>query len=636
MRKMRLSLSGKIVGLILMTVAVLGFSTFGLVNYYLSTGYDKQAEKEIAATADTVKDIIQQVMEKTKKAAAAMAADPYLISSMEKKETDRLQEMARAFMSNYGLDLVILADHEGKILAQGHSNDTGNYITDQINVKKALSGETTVGLEEGKSVKFSLLAGAPVKAGGRIIGTVTPGMSLSSTTSFVDGIKKTCGIECTIFQGDQRVSTTLERDGKRLIGTRMDNPVVIETVLQKGQQFLDRNKIVGKNYNTAYWPIIGADGKIAGMYFIGKDRTAMEAMISSVIWSILMAGLIVGGFMAVLGYFLTRTIVRPILQKMDFMNHGAREVSAAAEQVSSASQSLAEGAGEQASSLEETSSSLEEMASMTKHNADNAGQAKALMLDVATIVDKVNGHVSHTAEAVQEAMQTSEATGKIVKTIDEIAFQTNLLALNAAVEAARAGEAGAGFAVVADEVRNLAIRAADAAKNTSALIENTIAAVKKSRDLTEQTQKAFKENVEISSKVCSLVEEIASASQEQAQGIDQLNRAVSEMENVTQKTAANAEESSSASEAMNAQARQTEDIIRAMIALVDGRRNGDHLDSAGQREMKTSSGGLSSMVRKPLHFSGKGGRCEKIPLMKGKQIKPEEVIPMEEGDCRDF
>jgi len=576
---MRLSLSLKIVGLVLLTVVVLGFSTLGMVYYFVSKGYDKQAEKEIAITAGAVQGHIQGNMEALKKQVAAMAVDPALVAAMKVKETGRLQEMAKTMMSKGTVDFVTLADSQGNVLARGHSDKTGDSIANQVAVKNALAGQTSVGIEDGAEVKFSLRAGSPILVDGRIIGLIATGTNLTSTNDYVDGIKKTFGIDCTIFKGDQRVSTTLERDGKRLVGTKMDNPKVIETVLQKGQQFLNKNKIVDKNYNTAYWPIRDAEGNIAGMFFIGKDRSPMEDMISSTIFAILGAGLLVGSFMAGLGYFLTGTIVRPILGKMSFLNQGADEVSAAADQVESASQNLAEGASEQASTLEETSSSLEEMSSMTRQNADNANQAKSLMAEVATIVAKVNGHVSQTAAAVQEAMQTSEATGKIIKTIDEIAFQTNLLALNAAVEAARAGEAGAGFAVVADEVRNLAMRAAEAAKNTSGLIENTIATVTKSRDLTEETQQAFKENVEISAKVGSLVEEIAAASQEQAQGIGQLNKAVAELDRVIQQTAASAEESAGVAEQMNDQAGQMKAFIGDLTVLISGGSH-DHSDLA--------------------------------------------------------
>jgi len=288
-------------------------------------------------------------------------------------------------------------------------------------------------------------------------------------------------------------------------------------------------------------------------------------------WIILASAIIL--FVA-LAFLIIQSVIKAILKVTDGLMDGAEQVSSAAGQVSSSSQSLAEGTSEQAASLEETSSSLEEMSSMTKQNADHANQAKAMMAEANRIVDKVNHHMNDMAEAVIVITKSSEETGKIVKTIDEIAFRTNLLALNAAVEAARAGEAGAGFAVVANEVRNLAMRASESAKNTSNLIENTIKAVRKGNELTNATQEAFKENAEISKKIGQLVDEIATASEEQSRGIAQVNIAVVEMDKVTQSTAATAEESASAAEELNAQAEQMKSYVEELIAVVSGSHSG--------------------------------------------------------------
>lgn len=206
------------------------------------------------------------------------------------------------------------------------------------------------------------------------------------------------------------------------------------------------------------------------------------------------------------------------------------------------SQSLSEAASEQAASLEETSSSLEEMTSMTKQNAGNAVQANNFMATAQQMIEKADVSMNELTKSMKEIATGSEETKKIIKTIDQIAFQTNLLSLNASVEAARAGEAGAGFAVVAEEVRRLAMEAAEAAKNTSTLIENIGKKIKNGEKLADVMDEAFRGITGSSAKVVKLIAEIAAASEEQSRGIDQINRAVSEMNSLTQHNASGAEE----------------------------------------------------------------------------------------------
>ncbi|MDQ5985022.1 MAG: hypothetical protein CSYNP_00726 [Syntrophus sp. SKADARSKE-3] len=323
----------------------------------------------------------------------------------------------------------------------------------------------------------------------------------------------------------------------------------------------------------------------------------------------------------VIAFFLTRGITKPLNVVIEGLTEGASQVASASSQVASASQSLAEGASEQASSLEETSASVEELASMTRQNAENAQEAKAMMTNAEKIVNNVNQHMRNMTEAITEVMKSSEETGKIIRTIDEIAFQTNLLALNAAVEAARAGEAGAGFAVVADEVRNLAMRAAEAAKNTSNLIENTIKNVKHGHEATQITLEAFKENMEISTKIAALIDEIAAASSEQAHGIGQINTAIAEMDKVTQSQAATAEESASASEELNAQAEQMKVFVMDLHGVIAGDNDNGHGQSAERPSVVTE------------RYRATGG---KKVTGKAKIVNPKQLIPLEEGGFKNF
>jgi methyl-accepting chemotaxis protein len=354
------------------------------------------------------------------------------------------------------------------------------------------------------------------------------------------------------------------------------------------------------------------------------------------------AGVIILSLAAIIIFLFAVRMTRPISRIIKGLNEASDQVASASGQISSSSQSLAEGASEQASSLEETSSSLEEMSSMTRQNADNATQADTLMKQANQTVDNANTSMGKLTTSMEEISKASEETSKIIKTIDEIAFQTNLLALNAAVEAARAGEAGAGFAVVADEVRNLAMRAADAAKNTAGMIADTVKKIKDGSDLVATTNEAFREVAKSASKVGDLVGEIAAASQEQAQGIDQVNKAVTEMDKVTQQTAVNAEETASTSEELNAQAEQVKWIVGELITIVGGSAQGaKNWDNGGSRGISI---GKETTVETPEEKSEGTPKLIRRPV---RERSADEIIPMaseiegprpleDDGDFKDF
>jgi methyl-accepting chemotaxis protein len=279
-------------------------------------------------------------------------------------------------------------------------------------------------------------------------------------------------------------------------------------------------------------------------------------------------GALAGILVTVMAFLSCRSILKPLNQITTRLSNTAVQIRNASTQVASSSQSLAEGSTEQAASIEETSSSLEEMSSMTKQNADNAGQANTLSGQARQSAQHGADAMKRMSSAIDDIQKSSNETSKIIKVIDEIAFQTNLLALNAAVEAARAGEAGKGFAVVAEEVRNLAMRSAEAAKNTSSLIEKSVQHSQNGVKISTDVQKALDEIVDMVSKTTDLIGEIAAACNEQAQGIGQINTAVSQMDKATQQNAANAEQSASASQELDTEAVEMNQIAQDLLAMV--------------------------------------------------------------------
>lgn len=277
---------------------------------------------------------------------------------------------------------------------------------------------------------------------------------------------------------------------------------------------------------------------------------------------------------AILAFFITGGIVRPIDRVINSLTNGQQIIGDAANQISEAANDLADGVSQQAASMEETSSALEQVASMTRASADNAHTTSTNIQRTATLVTEGAKEMQNMSSAMTDINSKADQIGHIIKTIEDISFQTNLLALNAAVEAARAGEAGKGFAVVADEVRNLSGRSSQAAKDTADLINSTVDSVRNGSSILERLSGGYREIETSVGSIKDLIEQISTAANEQAQGTDQINTSLSQMDKITQQNAAGASESAASVQNLNSQLDDLQDNVGTLKAIIHGGAGG--------------------------------------------------------------
>ncbi|MDQ5986524.1 MAG: hypothetical protein CSYNP_02254 [Syntrophus sp. SKADARSKE-3] len=592
-------------------MAILPIIILGTIAVYnAKTNIEKETDQQILMISKSIADMVDGVMTSESNSIAMLAQRDAVIQAAAEanaggnsQKVDFLQkELAKLQSIAQGrYDFIFVTGKDGIIFTDSvNGASKGLNASDRDYFKKTQLGQSSMdSVVISKKTKEPVCSIAyPIKdESGQVIGMIAGLIRVPFLAAKINEIK--LGKTGYAYMINKEGMAIVYPDVKQVLQLNLSKVQGMEEVMKRataGEIAVHKYSYKGVDKYAGFAPV-----KINGWSVV--TAVPIDEMLQSAYTTrnIIFIGVIIFALLAAGAAFIfARTIAVPIQRASEKLNTSSDQIIEASSEVAQASQSLAEGASEQAAAIEESSSSLEELSAMTAQNTSNAKQAKAHMAEARIIVGRVNEQIESMAEAVKEVTRSSEETGKIIRTIDEIAFQTNLLALNAAVEAARAGEAGAGFAVVADEVRNLAMRAAEAAKNTSDLIENTIQVVRKNSELTNATREGFKENVEISMKLGILIDEIAVASDEQAQGIDQINKAVHEMDKVVQQNAANAEESASASEEMNAQAESMRRIVQELAQVIGGNHldyNVAAIESSEQKGIRRSVNGPGKEVK---------------------------------------
>jgi ABC-type transporter Mla subunit MlaD len=386
--------------------------------------------------------------------------------------------------------------------------------------------------------------------------------------SFVQRLKQYTQSEINIYAGGKMILGTLADQKTLSSGTGSQSGTLTELSGKKVAAV--QVELDGQSYSAGILPLGPVDKPVAHLaaFYSNSIATANTMQMLQVLGIIALACIVV---IIPITIYLARRMIMPLIQSIDVLDQGAREVAIGSDQALATVQQVTQSSSSQAASIEETAASVEEISATIKQNADNALQADQLMVRVNEVFKQADQAMDELTVSMQEISQASEQTSKIIKTIDEISFQTNLLALNAAVEAARAGEAGAGFAVVADEVRSLALRAAEAAKDTEDMIRSTVEKVGVGSELVDKTNDTFSEATDTASKVSTLVSEITKASSEQSDGISQINVAMNSMDQMVQDNVALTSESAQVSRKMSSMADEMLSEVRQLANLVLGK-----------------------------------------------------------------
>ncbi len=315
--KMKFSIRNKIILLSVCIALVTGISIFFTVNYYVGKGFSAESVRNISTMRKVFDNHVNFLSKEFREKAELMAQDQQLIESIRSNDTQRITKSLIALMEETESEFITLTDANGDVLARSHSQNYGDPARDMDTVRIALTGKICSGVVAGKEIPFSLRATAPIKQNDAIIGTISIGTSLSNE-KFVDTIREFTDLDVTVFKGDVREMTTIVKSGKRAVGTKMSNPAVTRTVIKEGKSFVARNKILGIDYQTAYWPIKSLSGNNIGMWFIGMPVQTLVESQNDVRNSSLIIIAIILPIILLISWLIAKSMATPIVITTDY------------------------------------------------------------------------------------------------------------------------------------------------------------------------------------------------------------------------------------------------------------------------------------------------------------------------------